>query len=117
MSTKEELTSIVGAEYVSDDPEVLDKYSHDYSFVQPGKPSWVVYPQNTEEIRGILKYANEHMIAVTPRSSAISFYGAGIPSQGGIVLDLTRMKKIFDLVEKDRNVKVEPGVTWTGAAN
>ncbi|MFC2003618.1 FAD-binding oxidoreductase, partial [Chloroflexota bacterium] len=84
----------------------------DYSFVQPRMPSCVVSPKNTEEIQGILKYANEHMIPVTPRSSGISFYGAGIPSQGGIILDLTRMNRILEIDPRNKKVKVEPGVTW-----
>jgi FAD/FMN-containing dehydrogenase len=113
MAVKKDLASIVGPEYVSDEPDTLERYSRDYSFVQPGKPGWVVYPKSTEEIRGVVKYANDRLIAVTPRSSSIGFYGAGIPSQGGIILDLTRMNRIFDITEKDRNVKVEPGVTWS----
>jgi len=58
MAIKEELVGIVGSEHVFDDPETLDKYAKDYSLVQPRMPSYVVYPQNTEEIQGIVRYAN-----------------------------------------------------------
>jgi len=109
---KQELAGIVGSEYVSDDPETIEKYAKDYSFVQPRRPSYVAYPRNTEEIRGIVKYANQHSIPITPRSSGISFYGAGIPSQGGILLDLSRMNQILEVDSRDRKVRVEPGVTW-----
>lgn len=112
MAIKEELAGVVGAEYVSDNPEMLQGYSKDYSFVQPRMPSYVVFPQNTEEIQGIVRYANQRLIPVTPRSSGISFYGAGIPSQGGIILDLTRMNKILEVDGRNKKVKVEPGVTW-----
>ena len=112
MATKEELVGIVGSEYVVDDPETLEKYSKDYSLVQPRMPSYVVFPKNTEEIQGVVKYANEHLIPVTPHSSGVSFYGAGIPSQGGIILDLTRMNKILEVDGRNKKVKVEPGVTW-----
>ena len=112
MAIKEELVGIVGSEYVSDDPEKLEKYAKDYSFVQPRRPSYIVSPKNPEEIQGVAKYANEHMIPVTPRSSSISFYGAGIPSQGGIILDLSRMNKILEIDGRNKKVKVEPGVTW-----
>jgi FAD/FMN-containing dehydrogenase len=112
MTIKEELVGIVGSEYVSDDPETLEKYAKDYSFVQPRMPSYVVFPKNTEEIQGVVKYANEHLIPVTPRSSGVSFYGAGIPSQGGIILDLARMDKILEIDGRNKKVKVEPGVTW-----
>ncbi len=112
MAMKEDLAGIVGSKYVSDDPETLEKYSRDYSFVQHRMPSYVVSPKNTEEIQGVVKYANEHLIPVTPRSSRISFYGAGIPSQGGIILDLNRMNKILEVDGRNKKVKVEPGVTW-----
>ena len=112
MALKEDLTSIVGAEYVSGDEETLEKYSKDYSFVKPRRPSYVVYPKNKEEVQGVIKYANEHMLAVTPRSSKVSFYGAGLPGQGGIILDLTRMNKIIEIDTKNKLVKLEPGVTY-----
>jgi len=112
VALKDDLARIVGSDYVSDDPQTLEKYSKDYSFVQPRSPSCVAYPKNTEEVQGVVKYAHKHLIPVIPRSSGISFYGAGIPSQGGIMLDLTRMNNILEVDEKDIKVKVEPGVTW-----
>jgi len=112
VAIKEELAGIVGPEYVSDDPATLEKYSKDYSFVQPREPGYVAYPRNVEEVQGVVKYANQHSTPITPRSSGIGFYGTGIPSQGGIVLDLSRMNKILEVEGRDRKVKVEPGVTW-----
>ena len=112
MNLKEELASIVGSEYISDAPDILERYSRDYSLVQPRRPRCVVYPKSTGEVQAVIEYANKHLIPVTPRSSDISFYGASIPSQGGILLDLTRMNKILEIDEKDRKEKVEPGVTW-----
>jgi FAD/FMN-containing dehydrogenase len=112
MPLKEVLASIVGSEHVSDDPGILEKYSKDYSFVQPRKPRCVVMPQNREEVQEIVKYASIHLLPLTPRSSGISFYGAGIPYQGGIVVDLFRMNKILEVDGKNKRVKIEPGVTW-----
>jgi FAD/FMN-containing dehydrogenase len=109
---KQDLVEIVGPEYVSDDSETLERYSKDYSFVQPRRPSCIAYPRNAEEVQRIVKYANECLIPVTPRSSGVSFYGAGIPSEGGIVVDLTQMNKILEIDPRNKRVKVEPGVTW-----
>jgi FAD/FMN-containing dehydrogenase len=109
---KQDLVEIVGPEYVSDDPETLEKYSKDYSFVQPRRPSCVAYPESTEEVQRIVKYANERLMPITPRSSSVSFYGAGVPSEGGIVVDLTRMSRILEIDARNKRVKVEPGVTW-----
>ncbi|MFC2019500.1 FAD-binding oxidoreductase [Chloroflexota bacterium] len=113
MALKEDLAGIIGSEYISDDPNVLNGYSQDYSLVQPRLPSLVVHPENTAEVQEVVKYANHHLIPITPRSSEVSFYGAGIPSQGGIIVDLGRMNKILEISPPDRKVKIEPGVTWS----
>jgi len=112
MGLKQDLAEIVGPEYASDDPETLEKYSKDYSFVQPRRPSCVSYPKSTDEVQRIVKYANKHLIPITPRSSSVSFYGAGIPGEGGIIVDLTRMDKILEIDARNKKVKFEPGVTW-----
>lgn len=113
MGLKQDLIEIVGPEYVSDDPEALERYSKDHSFVQPRRPSCVAYPASAEEVQRIVKYANQRLIPVTPRSSTVGFYGAGIPGEGGIIVDLTRMNRILEIDARNKRVKVEPGVTWT----
>ena len=112
MGRQEDLASIVGLENVVDDPEVIEKYSKDYSFVTPRKPSHVVFPGKVEEIQEVVRYANDRLIPLVPRSSEVGFYGAGVPSQGGIILMLSRMNRILEVDAKNKKVKVEPGVTW-----
>ena len=112
MELKESLCGIVGDENVSDSPEDLEPYSKDYSLTPSGMPDYVVKPKNTEEIQQVIKLANEHKTPVIPVSSAIHFYGATIPSQGGIILDLSRMNRILEVNEPDRLVRIEPGITW-----
>jgi FAD/FMN-containing dehydrogenase len=112
MNLKQDLEDIVGAESFSDDPETLEKYSKDSSFVQPRLVNCVVFPNNVEEVQGIVRYANKHLIAITPRSSGVSFYGASLPSQGGIIIDLSRMNRILKVDPANKFVKIEPGVTW-----
>jgi FAD/FMN-containing dehydrogenase len=93
MVLKTELADIMGAEHVSDVPDVLKRYSRDYSMVQPRRPDCVVYARNTEEVQKVVKFARDRSIPVTPRSSGVGFYGAGIPGEGGIILDLTGMNE------------------------
>ena len=112
MSIKEDIAAVVGDEFVSDAPETLAGYAADESFVAPHRPSLVAFPGSAEEIQAILKYANQSRIPVTPRSSRVGFNGAGIPSQGGIVVDLKRMNKILRVDPRNKKVKVEAGVTW-----
>jgi hypothetical protein len=107
-----ELKNIVGAENVLDDQETLELYSGDQSLAQARKPLAVVKVKNTEEVQKVVKLANEKLIPITPSSSGIHFTGASLPSQGGIVMDLSGMNKILEIDTRNRKVKIEPGVTW-----
>jgi len=112
MSITEKLVGILGTDWVSDSPEVLDTYRTDYSPTSPGTPTCVAYPEESEQIQSILTYANENGIPVIPCSSRVHFFGTTVPKQGGIVLDLKRMNKVWNVDERNRKVTVGPGVTW-----
>ncbi len=112
MSVKEELMQVVGAEGVTDAPEVLRAYSRDWSLEPAGMPNCVVKPTKTEQVQHVVQFAHAHSIPVVPVSSGVHFYGTTIPKQGGIVLDLTGMKRIFEIDEPNKRVRIEAGVTW-----
>jgi FAD/FMN-containing dehydrogenase len=97
---------------VIDTPAILDEYAQDYSLMTPRKPLLIVKPETTKEVQEIVQISNEYKIPMVPRSSSIGFLGAAIPSEGGIVVDLSRMDKIIDLDVRNNLVRFEPGVTW-----
>jgi len=112
MQNKKQLEKIVGKQNISDAKETLAKYARDHSLVPPAMPDLVVQPKNAEEVGAVVKWANEHDIPLIPVSSGVHFYGCTIPKQGGVVVDLTRMNKIFEVDDYNRRVRIEPGVTW-----
>jgi FAD/FMN-containing dehydrogenase len=112
MSVREELLELVGPAGFSDDPEVLRAYSADFSLAPPAAPDYVAKPKDTGEVHRIIRFANEHSLPVVPVSSSVHFYGATIPKQGGIVLDLSRMNRVLEIDEPNRRVRLEAGVTW-----
>lgn len=112
MAIKEELMGIVGAKNVFNDAERLKPFSKDYSLSSPSMPSYVAKPKNADEVKRIVKLANEYKLPVVPCSSGIHFNGDTIPVQGGIVLDLRGMNRILAIDERNRMVRVEAGVTW-----
>ncbi|MGA2466069.1 MAG: FAD-binding oxidoreductase [Thermodesulfobacteriota bacterium] len=117
MSIKEKLLEIVGARNFSDDPEALKKYSKDFSLVPSGMPNYVVKPKDAQEVQKIIRFANENLIPAVPVSSQVHFYGATIPKQGGIILDLSRLNRILEIDEPNRRVRIEAGVTWEQLTN
>lgn len=112
MSVKDELKGIVGSGYVLTEEEKLRQYSKDFSFHPPRMPNYVVQPGSVKEVQEIVKLANKYSIPLIPCSSSIHFYGLTIPEEGGIVLDLRRLNRILEVDEKNRMVRIEPGVTW-----
>jgi len=112
MAVKEELTGIAGAENVFDDEARLKLYSRDHSLSEPSMPDYVVQPKNADEVQRVIQLANENKLPVVPLSSGIHFHGNTIPVQDGLVLDLSRMDRILAIDERNRMVRIEPGVTW-----
>lgn len=109
---KKKLSDIVGAKNVKNDDGTLKKYSKDKSLQPVRRPTFVVYPKNRDEIQKIVALANESLTPVIPCSSGVHSYGATVPEQGGIVMDLKGMKKIFKIDFRHRAARIEPGVTY-----
>ncbi|MDY7038510.1 MAG: FAD-binding oxidoreductase, partial [Thermodesulfobacteriota bacterium] len=113
MSFKDEFAKIVGAENVFDDPDILESYSMDFSLTKPGRAGLAVYPEETDQVRDIVMMCNKHSLPIVPCSSRVHFRGSTIPKQGGVICDLKRMNKIHLINERNRFVKIGPGVTWS----
>ncbi len=109
---KNKLISIVQEENVKDDPEVLENYSKDESLEMPRRPSFVVFPKDTQQVCDLVKYANDIKLPVVPVSSGTHNYGTAIPRMGGMVIDLSDWKKIHKVDYRNRAVRIEPGVTY-----
>jgi FAD/FMN-containing dehydrogenase len=109
---KSNLEKIVGKGNVLDDEESLKGYSRDQSFVPARRPDMVVFAEKVEQIQDVVKLANKTLTPVIPYSSGKNLHGATIPDHGGIILNMTRMKKILEINEENWFALVEPGVTY-----
>lgn len=109
----DQLINVVGKENASTEPVDLVCYSVDCYAIKKGvMPDVVLRPGNVGEISGILKIANQNLISVVPRASGSSLTGACVPTRHGIVLDMTRMKRIIDVNREDLTVTTECGVVF-----
>jgi glycolate oxidase len=107
----EELRAVVGAEFVKNDPETLERYKTDE---EPDPhyhhlPEVVVLPASTEEVAAVMKLANRYLVPVTPRSAGTSVSCGAIPVCGGIVLLLERMDRILEMNAEAMYMVVEAG--------
>lgn len=94
-------------------------YSHDTASL-PGMvkmlikhvPDAIVQPISADEVAFLVGFAQERGIPLTPRGAATSGWGGALPSRGGIVVEMTRMRRILDVDTEKGLVRVEPGVVW-----
>ncbi len=105
----EKLIEIVGRENFTDQLEELVPYSYDAS-MNVHRPQAAVWPETTEQVSQIVKFANEHKIPVVPRGAGTSLSGGAVPIQGGIIIDLSKMNKILQINIESRYVRVQAGV-------
>jgi len=114
-----DLSTIVGENNVTDSLFERRLYDHDIAPLPPEisvlfktVPDVVVTPKNVEEVSRIVKYAYSNKVPVVPRGASSWGYGGTIPTNGGIVLELTGLKKILDFDEEKMTVTVEAGLRW-----
>ena len=115
MAEKEtELGKIVGTENVIVGEEVLEEYSKDMSFAPKVRPRCVAKINTADEIKAIVKWANDTQTPLIPISSgAPHSRGDTVPSVGGaVLLDLSGMKQIVRVDRRNRVALIEPGVTF-----
>ncbi|MCS7002083.1 MAG: FAD-binding oxidoreductase, partial [Dehalococcoidia bacterium] len=95
------------------DPAELDSFSYDASFasfLRPHPPDVVVQAFSREDVVATLRVANARRIPVTPRGGATGQSGGCVPTRGGVVLDLSQMKRIIEVDKPNQQVFCEPGV-------
>ena len=121
MNLAEEFKKIAGDIKIIVKEEEKEMYSHDIgdvptimtkTFFQI-QPDFVVQPKSAEEIKKVLEFANEKKVPVIPRGAASWGFGGVIPTNGGIVVDLSPFRKILYLNKGQKTVTVEAGARWS----
>ena len=101
------------------DSERLDAYTADTywkavharaSGAPLGRPDVVVVPAREEEVAATLRVANRHRVPVVPWGGGSGSQGGSVPTEGGIVLDLTGLDRIVEIDEESLTVSAQAGV-------
>ncbi|MCH8089658.1 MAG: FAD-binding protein [Chloroflexi bacterium] len=103
------LIEIVGERYVLYVPEDLLVYEYDGSQAM-GYPEVVVVPSSTEEISQVVKIARRENIPIVPRGAGTSISGGAIAASGGILMAMTRLKRVLEVDPDNMIAVVEPGL-------
>lgn len=104
------LEAIVGRENVLRDRDELLVYECDGYVIEKSLPDLVVFPTTTEQVVGVVRLCGELGVPFVPRGAGTSLAGGTLAVGGGVMLCMTRMKRIVEINLRDRYAVVEPGV-------
>lgn len=107
-----QLRSLLPHEQISTHADHLAVVAKDESSLEPVLPRAVVWAQNAEEIRKVIRWCYETETPVTIRGGGSALEGSAIPSPNSVVLDVSRMTKVIEYWPDDLQVKVEPGIFY-----
>lgn len=109
-SLVDELRRVVGPENVLTNKSELLVYECDGFTIEKNRPDVAVFPRSTEDVQRIVQVCNAAGVPFLPRGAGTSLAGGCLPVGGGVMIVLTRMKRILEINLRDRYAVVEPGV-------
>ncbi|TLZ62901.1 MAG: FAD-binding oxidoreductase, partial [Methanobacteriota archaeon] len=76
-------------------------------------PDVVVQPETVEDVANVVTAAYDLGIPVIPRGAASFPLGGAVPTMGGVVIDLSAMRRIHAIDKERILADVEAGVRWS----
>ena len=107
--------SVPGLE-VHDSPEQRAAYAYDGTAALRAEPAAVVFPVDTAQVSGVLKFAAARRIPVVTRGSGTGLSGGSVPVDGCLVLCLTKMNRIIEVDAENLTLLAEAGVVTADVA-
>ncbi len=105
-----DLRAIVGPDDVLSDPDETLVYECDGFVIEKQAPDAVVFPTSTAEVVAVVRACSRHGVPFVPRGAGTSLAGGTLAVGGGVMISLTRMKRILEVNVADRCATVDPGV-------
>ena len=101
---------IVGADAVQSAPDELLVYESDGLTLFRATADVVVFPCSTDEVSACVRLANAEGLPFVARGAGTGLAGGCLPSEGGVVIALTRMNRILEIDTANQLAVVEPGL-------
>ncbi len=95
---------------VVDDEEGLRPFETDALIAHRETPMLAVLPETEEQVRAVVKACSALGVPVVTRGAGTGISGGAIPRSDGVLLVLSKMKRIVSLDPLARVCVVEPGV-------
>ena len=105
------LEGICGAEHVLTHPHALATYRSDGLAHLRQLPIAAVLPGTAQEVQRVVAVCAEHEIPFVARGAGTGLSGGALPVEDGVLIVLSRLRRIVEIDLDNSRVVVEPGVT------
>ncbi len=106
----EVLKTLVEPGKVLTDADSLNAYGKDWTKHFAPSPSAIVFPKTIEQVQAVVRWANEHKIALVPSGGRTGLSAAAVAANGEVVVAFDYMNQILEFNEFDRTAVCQPGV-------
>jgi glycolate oxidase len=103
------LEAALGRDAVIWRPEELLAFEYDGT-IEKAAPQAAVFPASAQQVAAAVRIALDAGLPVVPRGAGTGLSGGAVATLGGVIVSLTRMKRILEIDPVDRVATVEPGV-------
>jgi glycolate oxidase len=108
---RRELLAICGSDGTLTDPTQLRTYQCDGLTGYRVTPALVVLPTTTEQVAGVVRACARTGVPFVARGSGTGLSGGALPHADGVLIVLSRMRRVVDIDLANQRMVVEPGVT------
>jgi glycolate oxidase len=106
-----ELRGIAGHEHVITHEHQLRTYESDGLLRYAVKPGAVVLPASADQVRAAVRACHQAGVPWVARGAGSGLSGGALPVAEGILIALSRLRRILEVDLDNQRVVVEPGVT------
>jgi glycolate oxidase len=105
------MRAVCGAGNVITDPLELVTYECDGLTAHRCVPALVVLPGTAEEVAAVVALCAQAGVPFVARGSGTGLSGGALPRKDGVLIVMSRMRKVLEVDPVSRRAVVEPGVT------
>jgi FAD/FMN-containing dehydrogenase len=95
----------------------LEHYGRDWTRRWTPSPLAIALPGSVDEVQALVRWANEHGVAVVPSGGRTGLSGGAVAAHGELVVSLERMNRVLAFDAIDRTLTVQPGIALEAIHN
>jgi glycolate oxidase len=107
----DELRGIVGGEHVLTHQHQLRTYESDGLLQYAVTPGLVVLPGSAEEVAATVRACHQAGIPFVARGAGSGLSGGALPIEDGVLIAVSRLRRVLEVDLDNQRAVVEPGVT------